>query len=210
MKKEMNTPDYTGKSADRYFVRVVSLILIGLLLNVVLFGQSSRLGLRATSEASGNGFGTLYSPGLYIGLGKTAIIAGPSIQKRGGRVTGAQISFERSLCVSMGRRIQLFGFTNFAWHDKAVLGRSVLKLEQQVNPEAATDLARMQFSALEAHGGFGLYAGLGKTIHLFGSIGAGAFQTTPSVEQPFRLYRPSASASLQLKAGLFINLIKKN
>jgi hypothetical protein len=207
MKNQNTPPDFTGKAAERYFVRVVSLILIGLLLNVVAFSQA-RAGFSVSSEASANGLGTLYSPGVFVGFGNSALSGGPLVQKRDGRVSGAKLVFEQIICKSVGGKLSIFMFASLSMYNQAALGRGCLALEQKITPEASEMLTNVRFNGGAAHAGFGLYTRLCKSIHLFGSMGAGAYRLTPLGTVP-ALYHDSQSASLLLRAGLTFNLSSK-
>lgn len=197
-------------AAERRFIRIAAIMLIGLLFSAAAFAQLPRLGLGITSSASANGFGTLYTPSLQGAFRNYGISCGPAIQKQTGKVAGIRFGAERFLCTSTGGRLRLTAFYNGGVYHQAQLGRSCLVLERAANPEMADQLDKVMLRGCDHHAGISVDMRIYKALSISGSVGAGFYDSHITSAAVDHLYHSSTDVSFEMKCGLLFTLIKGN
>lgn len=192
-------------------LKVNAFSLITMLCVLVSGGASAQkskpaLGVSLTSSLTGIGFGTQYSPGLFLVSGKKRIEAGPVFQKRDMNFTGFRANFSYTVYDGAtalypgNEKLELFFYNEAIWHNSAKLGKSQMQLEKQVSRnELKVDLAALSYKAVEAYAGFGLRIKLTNQLKWGNAIGVGGWHTISGEKDLEREYN---SMSLVFRTNL--------
>ncbi|MDP2385428.1 MAG: hypothetical protein Q8M29_03580 [Bacteroidota bacterium] len=184
----MKNLEMSQLSKNSKFISSLNKIILSVVIaSTSMYAQENkaRLGMSATSSVTGSGFGTIYSPGIFLTTGKSLFEAGLSVQKRKLNVSGARINYEYTVfdgatspCSEYSNeRLELYFFANATYHNSAYLSKAQLRLEKQVNKESSMKFNELKYNAAEMYGGFGLRIKVLNKLKWVNSMGVGGWKT---------------------------------
>lgn len=190
----------------------VCIVALSLCLSSSLLSQSetAKFGVSATSSISGAGFGTMYTPGVFLQKNNCKIELGMNIQKRKFNISGMQANFEYTLfddskgCYEgdLAGDLELFVFSAIKYSSNAFLSTSQIKREKMINKDSNVPYENLKYMAVEAYVGVGLKVKLTSKLKFNNSIGFGGWKT---IRGENRIYRDYNGMSISLTTGLSYN-----
>ena len=174
-------------------------------------GNALHAGIGLFSQISANGYGTEYSPQVFLKKGRKVYYAGPLIQKRQGNLSGLQLNFTYSLTgpdapfayqKGYSQNIELFAFVTAAYSKGAILGKHTLMEENYVNRMACeNNISGIRFKSAELYAGVGLKIQFLKNFKWINNMGIGGY-TSFGYPKKMDLYYNARSLGLILKTGI--------
>lgn len=197
-----------AEKAQKPFKGICILALLLCLNNSLLSqGESAKFGISATSSISSDGFGTMYTPGVFYQKNNCKIELGMNVQKRKLNISGMQVNFEYTLfddskgCYegSLAGDMELFAFSTIKYSSRAYLSTSQIKIEKMIGKDSNILYEDLKYTAVEGYVGLGLKVKLSNKLKFNNSIGLGGWKT---LEGENCLYRNYDGVSISLTTGL--------
>ena len=187
----------------------ICILALSLCLNNSLLSQDKheKFGISATSSISSDGFGTMYTPGVFYQKNNCKIELGMNIQKRKLNISGMQANFEYTLfddskgCYekNLAGDLELFVFSTIKYSSSAYLSTSQIKIEKMIGKDNNISYENLKYTAVEGSVGVGLKIKLSNKLKFNNSIGLAGWKT---LEGENGLYRDYNGVSISLTTGL--------